>query len=173
MSPAPPQYVLIPPGHYANPLENMVAAAARLAALPIDGDSPTAIETRRVRELLQTALAQQEAYSYSRDRILSTPRPGRSPSYSRHMESEALSSSAQRRNQPGGCNLVQDRIRQEDERAAQLAAQLAAQQDSPAYPMTSIEAGVATRTGGVPCLVPALSNVRLPKDFKGPRKVPN
>ena len=47
----------------------MVAAAARLAALPIDGDSPTAVETRRVRELLQTALAQQEAYSYSRDRI--------------------------------------------------------------------------------------------------------
>ena len=26
---------------------------------------------------------------------------------------------------------------------------------------------------GVPCLTPALHNVRLPKDFKGPRKVPN
>ena len=39
--------------------------------------------------------------------------------------------------------------------------------------MTSVEAGVATRTSGVPCLVPALRNVRLPKDFKGPRKVPN
>ena len=89
------------------------------------------------------------------------------------MESEALSSSAQRRNQPGGYNPVQDRIRQEDERAAQLAAQLATQQDSPAYPITSVEAGVATRTGGVPCLVPALHNVCLPKDFKGPRKVPN
>ena len=37
--PAPPQYVPIPPGHYNNPLENMVAAAARLAALPVDGDS--------------------------------------------------------------------------------------------------------------------------------------
>ena len=72
MPPAPPQYVPTPPGHYNNPLENMVAAAARLAALPVDGDSPTAIETRRVRELLQTALAQQEAYSYSRDRIHST-----------------------------------------------------------------------------------------------------
>ena len=47
---APPQYVPIPPGHYANLLENMVAAAARLAALPIDGDSPTAVETRRVRK---------------------------------------------------------------------------------------------------------------------------
>ena len=39
--------------------------------------------------------------------------------------------------------------------------------------MTSVEAGVATRTGGVPCLVPALRDVRLPKDFKGPRKVLN
>ena len=37
----------------------------------------------------------------------------------------------------------------------------------------SVEAGVVTRTGGVPCLVPALRNKRLPKDFKGPRKVPN
>ena len=26
---------------------------------------------------------------------------------------------------------------------------------------------------GVPCLTPALRNVRLPKDFKGPCKVPN
>ena len=26
---------------------------------------------------------------------------------------------------------------------------------------------------GVPCLTPALHNVRFPKDFKGPRKVPN
>ena len=33
--------------------------------------------------------------------------------------------------------------------------------------------GVATKTSGVPCLIPALRNVCLPKDFKGPRKVPN
>ena len=32
---------------------------------------------------------------------------------------------------------------------------------------------MATRTGGVPCLVSALRNERLPKYFKGPRKVPN
>ena len=32
---------------------------------------------------------------------------------------------------------------------------------------------MATKTGSVPCLVPALCNVCLPKDFKGPRKVPN
>ena len=48
-----------------------------------------------------------------------------------------------------------------------------AYQPYPAYPATSVEACIATRTGGVPCLVPALRNKRLPKDFKGPRKVPN
>lgn len=42
---APPRHVPTPPGHYSNPLENMIAAAARLAALPADGDSPTAVET--------------------------------------------------------------------------------------------------------------------------------
>ena len=83
----PPHYVPTPPGHFSNPLENLIATSARLAALPMEGDSPAAIETRRVRELLQTALAQQDAYSYSQDRIHSTPRPSRSPSYSRHMES--------------------------------------------------------------------------------------
>ena len=154
-------------------MENLIAASARLAALPVDGDDPTTVEMRRIRELVQTALAQQEAYSYSRDMIHSTPRPSRSPSYSRHMETEALSSNAQRRNQPDGYNPVQDRIRQEDERATQLAAQLTAHQVLPDYPVTSVEAGVATRTGGVPCLVPALRNVRLPKEFKGPRMVPN
>ena len=40
----PSQHVPIPPGHYSSPLENMIAAAARLAALPVDGDSPMAIE---------------------------------------------------------------------------------------------------------------------------------
>ena len=32
---------------------------------------------------------------------------------------------------------------------------------------------MTSRTLGVPCLVPPLCNARLPKDFKGPRKVPN
>ena len=87
MNTAPPRYVPTPPGHFSNPLENLIAASARLAALPVDGDSPVAVETRRIRELLQTALAQQEAYSYSRGRIHLTPLPSRSPSYSRHMDS--------------------------------------------------------------------------------------
>ena len=78
----------------------------------------------------------------------------------------------------GAPNLVdQDRIRQEAERAAQQVAEQAAQrvayQPFPVYPMTSIEAGATTRTVGVPCLVPALRNERLPKDFKWPLKVPN
>ena len=85
-----PRDALTPPGHYSNPMDNLVAAAARLEAIPIEGDSPQAVETRRVKELLRTALAQQEAYSYSRDRIHSTPRPSRS--YSRHMDEPAVSS---------------------------------------------------------------------------------
>ena len=100
MNTAPPHYTPIPPGHFSNPLENLIVALAHLVALPMEGDSPTTIETRRVRELLQTALAQQDAYSYSRDRIHSTPRPSRSPSYSRHMDSADMSSNAQHRNQP-------------------------------------------------------------------------
>ena len=84
-----PQAVLTPPGHYSNPMDNLVAAA-RLEAIPIEGDSPQVVETRRVKELLRTALVQQEAYSYSRDRIHSTPRPSRS--YSRHMDEPAVSS---------------------------------------------------------------------------------
>ena len=72
--------------------------------------------------------------------------------------------------QDGAFNVVdQDRARREAEQAAQLTAY----QPLPAYPTASIDAGIPTRTGGVPCLVPALRNERLPKDFKGPRKVPN
>ena len=51
--------------------------------------------------------------------------------------------------------------------------QLTAYQPPPAYPTASVDVGIPTRTEGVPCLVPALCNERLPKDFKGPRKVPN
>ena len=35
------------------------------------------------------------------------------------------------------------------------------------------DVSVTSRTAGVPYLVWALRNERLPKDFKGPRKVPN
>ena len=39
-----PQYVPTPPGHYSNSLDNIVAAASPLAALPTDGESPVVIE---------------------------------------------------------------------------------------------------------------------------------
>ena len=85
-----------PPGHFLTPLDNMIAVASRLAAILMEGDSLAAVETRRARDLLQTAVVQQQAYSYSRDRIHSTPRP--SKSYSRHMDEPEVSSSARRRN---------------------------------------------------------------------------
>ena len=98
------------------------------------------------------------------------------------MDSAAVSSNARHRDQPrghdptcdGAFNLVdQDRIRQEAERAVRQESEQAAHQAFLVYPTTSIEAGMATRTGVVPWLVTALRNERLPKDFKGPRKVPN
>ena len=59
MNITPPQHVMTPSGHYSTPLDNMIAAATRLAALPVEGETPMAVETRRARELLQTALVQQ------------------------------------------------------------------------------------------------------------------
>ena len=156
----------------------MIAAAMRLVALPVEGESPTAIETRRARELLHTAVAQQAAYSYSHERIHSTPRP--SQSYSRHIDSPAVSSSEQRCNQPCGHDPARDGANAQTlvdqgraRREAELAAQQAAHPYSPVYPSASMEEGMTSRTLGVPCLVSALCNERLPKDFKGPRKVPN
>ena len=35
-----PPPVQTPPGHYSNPMDNLVAAAARLEAIPVEGDSP-------------------------------------------------------------------------------------------------------------------------------------
>ena len=58
-------------------------------------------------------------------------------------------------------------------REAELAAQHAARQLTPLRPTASVELGMVFSSLGVPCLTPALRNVRLPKDFKGPRKVPN
>ena len=58
-------------------------------------------------------------------------------------------------------------------REAELAAQYAVRQPTPVRLTTSVELGVTFRNLGVPCLVSDLRNERLPKDFKGPRKVPN
>jgi len=55
----PPQYVTTPPSHFSSPLDNMIAVASGLAAIPMEGDSLAAIKTRRARDLLQTAVVQQ------------------------------------------------------------------------------------------------------------------
>ena len=96
------------------------------------------------------------------------------------MDEPAVSSNAQNRDLPRGNNPasgagdaqeVVDRARAR--REAELAAQHEARQLTPVRPTTSVEPGVTSSSLGVSCLVPALHNVRLPKDFKGPRKVPN
>ena len=56
---------LTPAGHFTNPLDNLVAAATNLAALPIMGNSPVEIEAWNSIEMLKTAVAQQAYYSYS------------------------------------------------------------------------------------------------------------
>ena len=63
----PPQHLPTPPGNYSNPLDNMIAATSRLVAILVEGESPSAVETQRARDLLQAALVQHQAYSYSRD----------------------------------------------------------------------------------------------------------
>ena len=91
-----------------------------------------------------------------------------------------MSSSGRNHNPPRGHNpagggadaqnvVDQGRARRE----AELAAQYAARQPTSVRTTTLVEPGVTFRNLGVPCLVPALRNERLPKDFKGPRKVPN
>ena len=90
----------------------MIAAASRLAAIPMEGDSLAVVDMRRARDLLQTAVVQQQAYSYSRDRIHSTPRP--SKSYSRHMDEPEVSSSARRCNVPQGSNPMRGEVNAQD-----------------------------------------------------------
>lgn len=81
-----------PAGHYSNPVDNVLAATQNLAAIPITGNSPVEIEARNAIEMLKTAVTQQANYSYSQQRLHSTPRP--SHNRSRHAESPAVSSSA-------------------------------------------------------------------------------
>ena len=105
-------------------------------------------------------MIQQEAYSYSHDE----------PAIS----SNARGYEAARGNKPaGGVRDAQDVVdRARARREAELAAQNEAGQLTPVRPTTSGGPGVTSNLG-VPYLVPALRNVRLPKDFKGPCKVPN
>ena len=95
------------------------------------------------------------------------------------MESPEVSSSERHRNElhghdlPWANNHAQLLVDQawachEGEQAAQLVAQ-----QPHLHPLMTIEAGVTTRTVGVPCLVPILRNERLPQYYECPWKVPN
>ena len=137
-----------PLGHFSSPLDNMIAAASRLAAIPMEGDSIAAVETRRARDLLQTVVVQQQAYSYSRDRIHSTPHP--SPSYSRHMDEPEVSSSARRRN-------AQDVV---DNGRARREAALGHHQPALGLPSVPGECRVLFRLS-VMCVCPKISRVHV------------
>ena len=53
----PQRFLTPPPGHFSNLVDNMLAAATQLAAIPIEGESPVAVETWNAVELLQTVVA--------------------------------------------------------------------------------------------------------------------
>ena len=95
------------------------------------------------------------------------------------MDEPAVSSNERRgaprgNNPAGGADNTQGVVdRARARREAELATQHQARQLTPVHPTISIKPGVTSSSLGVPCLIPALRNVRLPKDFKGPRKVPN
>ena len=99
------------------------------------------------------------------------------------MDEPEVSRSARHRNVPQRPNLARGEVNAQDvvdngraRREAALAAQHAGHyQPAPVQPATSVDrgTGLAFSSWGVPCLIPALRNVRLPKDFKGPRKVSN
>ena len=131
----------------------------------MEGESLAAVETRRARDLLQTAMVQQQAYSHSRDRIHSTPRLSRS--YSRHIDEPAMSSGARNRDAPrgpnparGGAN-AQDVVNNGARREAELAAQ--DRQLTPVRPVASVEQGLTFSSWGCP------ASSRLCKIYGCPR----
>lgn len=89
-----PDRFVTPAGHFSNPVDDLLAEATNLTALPITGYTPVEREALQAIELLKTAVAQHANYSYSRQRLHSTPH--QSHSRSRHAESPAVSSNARR-----------------------------------------------------------------------------
>ena len=99
------------------------------------------------------------------------------------MDEPKVSSSARRRIGPQGPNPARGDVNAQDvldngrarKEAAFTAQHTGRYQPAPVQPAASVDRGteLAFSSWGVPCLIPALRNVRLPKDFKGPRKVPN
>ena len=122
----------------------------RTPTLPNEGESPVAIEARNTVELLQMAVAQHAAYSYSREQIHSTL--CQSQSYSWRVESPMVSSSERRRNPPRDDNLLDAQAIVDDARArreAAASAQQGAYQQPPVTPSTLVGAGTISRTVGV------------------------
>ncbi|KAI4986335.1 hypothetical protein ZWY2020_018965 [Hordeum vulgare] len=143
-----------PQGHFSNQVDNVLAATRHLESLPIHGNTPAEIEARNAIEMLKTAVVQNAQFSHSLDRLHSTPQA----SYTRS--------------------------RPEDQPAVNSGPRLIPQdnphdhQNPPGRDLPNIQVAPAPLVGcggrvGVPCLAPALRNERMPRDFKGPRKVPN
>ena len=86
---SPPRRFQTPRGHFSNPVDNMLAATQNMEALPMNGNSPIVVEARNAIEMLKTAVVQQAQYSYSRDRMHSTPYTSKG----HNVESPAVSSS--------------------------------------------------------------------------------
>ncbi|KAI5019429.1 hypothetical protein ZWY2020_044317 [Hordeum vulgare] len=142
-----------PQGHFSNPVDNVLAATRHLESLPIHGNTPAEIEARNAIEMLKTAVVQNAQFSHSPERLHNTPQASYTTGWP---EDRPAVNSAPR-------HLPQDNP---------------PERDPPGKGPPNIQeaqthpAGTGGRVG-VPCLSLALRNERMPKDFKGPRKVPN
>lgn len=150
-----------PAGHFTKPLDNLLVATTNLAALPIMGHSPIKFEARNAIEMLKIAVTQQANYSHSRERLHSTPAPGRSRSH--HVDSPDVSSSTRQHHEPPrvlphmrapNAQYIVDSAR------AQRAAEAA--NDAALSPSVTTQLTPTGRTLGIPCLAPALRNERMP-----------
>ncbi|KAI4975308.1 hypothetical protein ZWY2020_048915 [Hordeum vulgare] len=161
-----------PRGHFSNPVENMLAATRHLKSLPVHGNSPAKVEVRNTIEMLKMVVVQQAQYSYSRERLHSTPQA--SHIRSRHDDLPAVNSEHRCLPQTNPPDTRARDLMDLARTTRQVEAAAAAGQG---YPIYAIPSPATTETGGrhigVPCLAPAIRNECMPKDFKGPRKVPN
>ncbi|KAI5001229.1 hypothetical protein ZWY2020_011286 [Hordeum vulgare] len=142
-----------PQFHFSNPVDNVLAATRHLESLPIQGNTPVEREARNAVEMLKTAVVQNAQFSHSLERLHSTHQA--SYTRSRPEDQPAVNS--------GPRHIPQDNPPEQNLPGRDLPNT----QDAPA-PLV----GGGGRVG-VPCLALALRNERMPKYFKGPRKVPN
>ncbi|KAI5012643.1 hypothetical protein ZWY2020_024909 [Hordeum vulgare] len=165
----------MPRGHFSNPVDNVLGATRHLESLPIYGNTPAEIEARNAIEMLKTAVVQHAQYSHSLDRLHSMPQA--SHTRSRHEDFPAVTSGPRRLPQHDPLGILDTRAHDivDAARAARhMEPTAVAGQAYPAYipsPLVPLDGG--GKHIGVSRLAPALRNERMPKDFKGPRKVPN